>query len=316
MSLTGAWVKPSWSEWPSCAILPLMRELGGIAVPTITPFDSDGKLDESAYRELIEWWIAQGVAGICPCASNSEAIYLSSEERVRLIKIAVESGRGRVAVIAGTGFPGTQATIEMTGVATRLGADAALIVTPFYLPLSQEDLAAHYRRVAEAAELPLLLYNVPKFTGVNLQAETVAGLSCIEKIVGIKDSGGDLRQIERIISLAQPGFTLLAGSGNLLYDTLRLGGSGGILALANIAPAECAQIYKLHSEGRLEAAQQLNRKLVELNQAITSGFGIPGLKAALRIRGLPAGYPRSPLRPVSGVQEAEIQSILNRALAG
>ena len=150
---------------------------------------------------------------------------------------------------------------------------------------------------------------------MNLQAETVARLSQIDKIVGIKDSSGDFRQMERIISLSQEGFLVLAGAGSGLYDILKLGGRGGILALANIVPDQCGRICNLYHEGQLEAAQELNRNLAGLNRAITTEFGIPGLKAALRARGLPAGYPRSPLRPLSSEQEAEIRGILDKALA-
>jgi len=284
----------------------------GIATPIITPFDKDGKIDERAYRELIDWLIEQGVHGIVPAGSNGEAIYLSLDERVRLIEIAVEQADSRVPVIAGTGCPSTRATIEMTSFADEIGVDAVLIVTPFYFPLSQADLAEHYRRIADATKLPIFLYNVPKFTHVNLEPETVTQLSQIDNIVGIKDSSGNIEQVKCIISSSQEWFLVLAGTGSMLYDTLRLGGKGGILALSNIVPDKCVQIYNLCKHGQLEEARKLNLSLLELNYAITAEFGIPGLKAALKVRGLPAGYPRSPLRSVNSGQEAKIRRILDK----
>jgi len=289
-----------------------MYVFSGIAVPTVTPFDERGQFDEGAYRELVEWWIAQGVDAIVPCSSSGEAAYLTLFERNQVIQTAVRQAKGRVLVIAGTGFLSTNITLHETKAAAEFGADAALILTPYYYPLDQEALFQHYRYIAESSPIPIFLYNNPRLTHVNLEPQTVERLSEIIQIVGIKESSGSLAQIEQILGLTEPDFSVLCGSGELIAAALCNGADGAIAALANVVPKACTQLYDLSSLGKEAEAQEFNEKLLELNRAITVEYGIPGLKAALRAQGLPAGYPRLPLRPLDPTCEEKIREIMQR----
>jgi len=288
----------------------------GIAPPLVTPFDEDGEIDEEAYGKLIDWTIESGVKAVVPCGSNGEVVYLDAEERERVIEIAVAAADGRVPVIAGTGSPSTVATIELTKEAERIGADGALVVTPFYYPLSQEEIVSHYRTLTAEVDLPILLYQVPKFTHQNFEPETVGELAEIPSVVGMKDSSGDFGFFQRTLKATEEQeFSLLSGSGDLIAAALRAGATGGILALANIAPAECARIYDLYLQGDERKARDLNYDLLELNRTITTRFGIAGLKAALSMRGMPVGDPRPPLQPLTAEEKGIVEDVLDRFLS-
>lgn len=291
-----------------------MFEFAGVAPPIITPFDEKGDVDEQSLRELIDWWIEKGVHAIVPCGSNGEAVYMGFEERKRVIKATVGYVNQRVPVIAGTGLPSTRETIEMTRVAKDSGADAALIVTPYYYPVTPEGIIHHYETVADAVDFPILLYNVPKFTNFCMSGSTVEKLSKVKNIVGIKESSGDLGLVQDIVrATASADFQLYGGSGGLLAATLHAGGTGAILALANIAPERCVKIFEMHQQGDHDSAQRLNYELVDLNTAVTRRFGVSGLKHGLRARGLPGGFPRSPFRPVDSTASAELKQLLAEA---
>lgn len=291
-----------------------MFNFRGIAPPIVTPFDDSGEIEENSLRELIDWWIDNGVAAIVPCGSNGEVAYMTPEERVEVVEITVDHVGGRVPVIAGTGYPSTHQTITMTEKAKRIGADAALVVTPYYYPVSEEGMTEHYERLADSVDMPILLYNVPKFTHCNITPQAVSSLSSVDNIVGIKESSGNLGLVQNILMEAEnPDFDLYAGTGGLFSTILHAGGRGGILALANIAPKRCAQIYDQHSKGNTEKAQEMNYDLVELNTAITQRYAVPGLKYALNRRGLPAGSPRPPFQEVGPKEKEEIERILSEA---
>ncbi len=290
-----------------------MFEFAGVAPPIITPFEKNGEIDKQALHELIDWWIEKKVHGIVPCGSNGEAVYMRFEERKRVIQATVNYVDRRVPVIAGTGLPSTRETIEMTQVAENSGADAALIVTPYYYPVTPEGIVDHYQAVADAVSLPVLLYNVPKFTHYSMSVQTVNQLSKLDNIIGVKESSGDFGLIQDIIrTTADANFKVYAGSGGLLAATLHAGGSGGILALANIAPEKCVEIVEDHQKGQVASAQELNYDLVDLNRAVTKRFGIPGLKCALKLRGLPAGFPRSPFQSANSTIKTELRALLKK----
>jgi 4-hydroxy-tetrahydrodipicolinate synthase len=288
-----------------------MLDFAGVAVAAVTPFDRDGGLNEDALRSLIDWWISQGIRGIVACGSTGEAAYLSATERRRVIEIAVDQVGRRVPVIAGTGCPATKETIEITCAAAEAGADAALVVTPFFYPVGPDALFEHYAKIADASPIPILLYNNPQLTKLNLEAETVARLSQIPNIVGVKDSSGDWPRMEKILKLTGREFTVLSGSLRLLPAALETGADGGILAMGCLVPAHCVQLYELVRQGRTEPAQALHASLKELSQVVHEALGIPGLKAAMRLLNLNAGYPRAPL-PHRLSRQAEAD--LNRAL--
>ncbi|MFW5919262.1 MAG: dihydrodipicolinate synthase family protein [archaeon] len=280
----------------------------GVGPPLVTPFTEDGDIDESALRDLVGWVEDRGVDFLVPCGSNSEAELMTAEERARVVEIVVEAAS--VPVLAGTGNPGLRETLAATDAAAEAGADAALVVTPFYYDHDQETFAAYYREVADAASIPIYLYSVPAYTGVRLQPETVEELARHPNVAGMKDSSGDVGSFVRIVRrTADEDFDPMVGSGSVLAQALEAGATGGVLALANIAPEGASDVYETHVDdpGR---ARKTNADLVELNTAITATYGIPGLKWAMRERGAPAGHVRSPHRPVGPDAREQLGSLL------
>ncbi|WP_132056834.1 dihydrodipicolinate synthase family protein [Halorussus amylolyticus] len=268
----------------------------GTGVPLITPFDEGGELDTDRLRELVAWVEDRGVDFIVPCGSNSEAELMSVEERDRVTRIVAEEADGPV--LAGTGHPGLSETLRQTELAAESGADAALVVTPFYYGHDDDGLEAYYREVADESPIPVYLYSVPAYTHVKLNPEVVGRLASHDNVAGMKDSSGDLTTLQRERALTDDEeFDLLVGSGSVYAHALASGADGGILGLANVAPERASEIHRLHVGGDDAAARQLNASLVELNRAVTSRFGVPGAKAAMAERGAPAGHPRKPHRP-------------------
>jgi 4-hydroxy-tetrahydrodipicolinate synthase len=280
----------------------------GIGPPLVTPFTESGAVDESALRDLVEWVEDRGVDFIVPCGSNSEAELMTADERARVIEIVVEEAS--LPVLAGTGNPGLRETLDATEKAAAAGADAALVVTPFYYDHDQETLAAYYREVADAATIPIYLYSVPAYTGVRLEPETVDELARHPNVAGIKDSSGDIGSFVSIVQrTATADFDPMVGSGSVLAQALDAGATGGVLALANIAPEGASEIYETHADDP-QRAREMNAELVALNRAITATYGVPGLKWAMRERGAPAGYVRSPHRPVDENARDHLESLL------
>lgn len=281
----------------------------GIGPPLVTPFTEDGDVDYESLQELVQWVEDRNVDFIVPCGSNSEAELLTASERERVVETVVEEAT--VPVLAGTGHPGLRETLEATASAADAGADGALVVTPFYYNHDQETLASYYREVADAAEIPVYLYSVPPYTGVRLEPETVEELAGHPNVAGMKDSSGDLGAFVRTQRrIEDQEFDLLVGSANILTQALDAGATGGILALANLYPGVCAEMYEAH-ESDAEAAHATNRDFVEVNTATTAKHGIPGLKWAMRERGARAGHPRSPHRPPSEEAREHLASLLD-----
>jgi len=291
--------------------------MNGTGVPLVTPFDERGSLDETALRGLVDWLTDRGVDFLVPCGSNGEAALMTAEERSRVVEVVVDAAPPGVPVLAGTGHPGLAATRRQTALAAGAGAgaDAVLVVTPFYYTHDDAALAAYYRDVAHVAEVPVYLYSVPKFTGVALDPELVGELASHENVAGMKDSSGNLEAFQRERRLAGEAFDLLVGSGSVYAPALDAGADGGVLALANIVPERASEIYRRHREGDDEGARELNRALVELNRAVTGTYGIPGLKAAMRDRGAPAGYPRRPFQPPDDDAVGHLADLVDAALS-
>lgn len=277
----------------------------GTGVPLLTPFDEAGDLDVDRLREVVDWVQDGGVDFIVPCGSNSEAELMGVEERARVVELVVEAAD--VPVVAGTGHPGLAETLRQTDLAAEAGADAAMVVTPFYYHHDDETLEAYYREVADESPIPIYLYSVPAYTGVKLSPEVVGRLAGHDNVAGMKDSSGDVETLQRERRLTDDEeFDLFVGSGSVYAHALESGADGGILGLANVAPERASEIFRLHQAGEDEAARQLNAELVELNRAVTSQFGVPGAKAALKERGVRAGYSRKPHREVGEDVWAEI----------
>jgi 4-hydroxy-tetrahydrodipicolinate synthase len=282
----------------------------GTGPPLVTPFDADGEIDEPALRDLVAWVEARGVDFLVPCGSNSEAELMTAEERARTVEVVCDVAS--VPVLAGTGSPGLRETLAATDDAATAGADAALVVTPFYYSHDQSTLETYYRDLADEASVPIYLYSVPAYTDVALMPETVGRLADHPNVAGMKDSSGDL---ERFMltrrETADADFDLLVGSGSVLAPALDAGADGGVLALSNIAPAEATEVYERHQAGDRTGAHDLNADLVALNRAITAEYSVPGLKYAMRERGAPAGHERRPHRPPDDAARAALDAHLD-----
>jgi 4-hydroxy-tetrahydrodipicolinate synthase len=284
----------------------------GIIPAVVTPFAEDAELDEETLREHLRFLIKNGVHGLMVNGSTGEAENLSSEERKRVIKIAVEEAGGKIPVIAGTGTPSTKKTIELTKDAKDMGADAVMVVTPFYLIPNEEGLIKHYKSVVEAVDIPVILYNIPPHTKVNLTPSIIEKL-CKEapNIVGLKDSYGNLSQFAETVKLVGDKISVLAGCDDLLLPSFILGAAGAIIALGNIAPAMTVQMFNLVQKGEIKQAKEIYFKLLPIAKAIGSEFNFPApVKEALKLLGRSAGSTRSPIVPLAKQERANIEEAL------
>ena len=289
-------------------------DLNGIFPPVTTPF-VDG---EVAYDKLalnIEKYGSTGLKGIVVLGSNGEYVSLSEEEKRKVVETVVQATPDHMSVIAGTGCESTRETIRLTADCATAGAHAALVVTPHYFgaKMSDDALISHFTAVADSSPIPILLYNVPQFTHVNLTVNVVAKLSGHPNIVGIKDSTGNVMQVGEFLGRIDPDFSVLVGTASALYGALTLGCVGGVLALANITPETCVKIHSLIQEGDYKAAQQIQLKMIPVNKAVTAVFGIAGLKTALDMLGYFGGEPRTPLLPSTDEAKLAIENILKQA---
>ena len=289
-------------------------DLNGIFPPIPTPFvDGHVAYDELAFN--IEKWSKTGLKGLVAMGSNGEYVYLSAEEKRKFVEKVVALTPDHMLVIAGTGCESTRETIELTRDCAASGAHAALVVTPHYYGgrMNEAALLAYFTAVADQSPIPILLYNVPKFTHVNLTCRLVAQLSRHPNIAGIKDSTGNVIQLGEFLNHVEAEFSLMVGTAGALFGALALGCVGGVLALANVAPQNCVKIHALVKEGNFEAAKQLQIKMIPVNQAVTATYGVPGLKAAMDMLGYFGGDPRPPLLPASEKEKSEIREILIKA---
>ena len=290
--------------------------LSGVFPPIPTPFDGEGRVHLGALSDNLERWNEYDLAGYLVLGSNGEAVYLTDEEKVLVCKTARAAIPSSKLMIAGTGCESTAQTITLTREAARAGADAALVLTPHYFSgqMTRESLLHHYRSVADASPIPVMLYNVPKFTNVDMDAATIAQASQHPNIVGVKDSSGNIAKLADVVRLAVPGFQVLAGTGGFFFAGLTLGAVGGVLALANVAPQESIDIYELYKAGEWEKAAELQRRMLPVNAAVTSRFGVPGLKAALDMLGYYGGPVRSPLLDLGASDRDILRGVLAEAV--
>jgi 4-hydroxy-2-oxoglutarate aldolase len=287
----------------------------GIYPPIATPFGDDGEVSIAGLKHNLTKWGQADLAGLVVLGSNGEFPYLDDYERDTVIATALESAPSRFKIIVGTSREATRATIRTTQRAAELGAHAAIVVNPSYYVGRMTDpvLYEHYVAVADASPIPVLLYNVPPFTGVNLSPQLVTRLAQHPNIVGIKDTSANIVQIADIVRLTPPDFTMLAGSASFLLPSLAVGAQGGILAIANLAPDECVELKRLYDAGKMMEAQSLHQRLLAPNAAVTTRFGQAGLKAAMEMRGYFGGLPRRPLLPLTATEHKELKSILETA---
>ncbi len=288
------------------------ESLRGIFAPLAIPFDAQGELDLDKMAFNIGKLNQTRLSGYVVLGSNGEYVYLSEQEKLEVFRAARRAIPSNKLMIAGTGCESTRNTIDLTLRAAEIGADAAIIVNPSYYKKDMTDsvLAAHYQKIADVSPIPILIYNFPPGTGIDLSAELLVQLSHHPNIIGVKDTGGVMAKMSETIRLAAPGFQVLAGSASFLFPALAIGAVGGVLALANIAPEECVEIYRLFNTGDIEKGRALHLRMLPVNAAVTARFGISGLKAAMDLLGYQAGVPRMPLQPLPEAKIQELQNIL------
>jgi 4-hydroxy-tetrahydrodipicolinate synthase len=286
--------------------------LDGIFVPCVTPFTRAGRLDMDALKACVRFWLENGVSGLVPCGSNGEAPCLSREERKKVIAAVVDEANGKVPVVAGTGSVSTQETVAFTQDAADLNVNAALVVTPFYFRLGDREILAHYRTVSESVDIPIVVYNVPKFTGVSLEPAFIWKLAKeSDRIVGLKDSSGNISNITETLRLAGDRLSVLAGTADATLPTLMSGGRGAVIAVGNVFPKLCVALYKAFKSGRHEEAAKLQNRISYANEVLVRRFNqISAIKEAMRLLGLSAGYPRKPTLPLETAEKEPIQNLL------
>ncbi|MGW8161201.1 MAG: 4-hydroxy-tetrahydrodipicolinate synthase [Desulfobulbales bacterium] len=283
----------------------------GAFVAIVTPF-IDGQLDEQGLVDLIEFHIANGTHGIVPCGTTGESATMSHEEHHRVVRLTVETVKGRVPVLAGSGSNSTTEAIDLTRHAKQAGADGVLMVSPYYNKPSQEGLYHHYKTVAEAVDIPIVLYNVPSRTSSNILPQTVARLAAVDGIVGIKEATGDLNQVSDVIRLCPKDFAVLSGDDFTSMPTVLIGGTGVISVTSNVAPGDMAQMMDAALAGDVAKARQLHYKLFPLMKAMFYDTNPVPAKKALELMGkIKSGTPRLPLYQIND----EALSRLKAALA-
>jgi 4-hydroxy-tetrahydrodipicolinate synthase len=276
----------------------------------VTPFTADDRLNEPALRRLTQHLLAGGVHGLFAVGSQGEFWALSAEEKRRVWEIVAEEANGRVPVYAGTAAMTTRECVALTQLAERSGVDAVSVLTPFFVFPNDDELFEHYRAIAEATSLPVVLYTNPARTGVRISGRLLARLATVQNIVGIKDSSGDLELTAEYIQVAPPGFSVLMGRDTLILAGLLYGTQGAIAATANVVPALVVSIYERFQAGDVEGARQAQERLAPLRRAFSWGTFPVVIKEALDLMGLEGGPARAPVGPQPAAKRAELRVIL------
>lgn len=282
----------------------------GIYTALITPF-KNGQIDEKAFQSFVEWQIAEGVHGVVPCGTTGESPTLSYEEHNRLISLCVEAAAGRVKVLAGTGSNSTQEAIMLTEHARKAGADGALIVAPYYNKPTQEGLYQHYKAISDAVDMPIVLYNVPSRTVVDIKDETVERLAGLSNIVGIKDATGDLARVNTLRARAGKDFWQISGEDMTAVAFNAQGGVGCISVTSNVAPKLCTEVQNLTLKGDFAGALAVHEKLVELHQAMFLETNPGPVKYAVSLLGKCQPDVRLPLVQPSGATKTLVKKAVN-----
>jgi 4-hydroxy-2-oxoglutarate aldolase len=286
--------------------------VSGIFPALTTPFGADGSVSLSGMKHNIGLYNRIGLAGYVVLGSTGEAVLLSREEAEALLTAVKEAAAPDKILIAGTGAESTAETIARTKRAAALGYQVALVKTPYYYKPAYraEHFIQHYRAVADASPIPILLYSVPVFTNITLESPEIIALAQHPNIIGIKDSSGSIQRIGEVVAGAPPDFQVLTGGASVVYPALAVGGRGAILALANLLPEKCVELFQLFQQGRHEQARQLQLQLVGASKLVVSENGIAGLKFAMDLRGYKGGVPRPPLLPLKEEKKNAIAALL------
>jgi len=287
-----------------------MLKLHGIFPPIATPFDHSGELYKIKVQHNIEKWNRTGLAGYVVCGSTGESVYLSTEEKIRLWEWVAENAAPEKLLIAGTGVEGVRETIELTNRAAGIGYKAAMVRTPFYyrnLIQRTEAQTLYFRAVADSSKIPIIIYNWPQATGVDIATDAVAALSHHPNIIAIKESSGNLEKVMQMIREVKPGFQVLVGSAPTLAPSLVVGAVGAVLAYANAAPYSTISIYEAHRTRETAAALDWQNRIAPAAQLVTTKYGVAGLKYAMDLNGYYGGIPRLPLTPIGPEAKKEIE---------
>lgn len=284
------------------------EQFAGLTVAIVTPF-KDGQVDEVALKRMVDWQIAQGTNGLCPVGTTGESPTLSTEEHHRVIAIVCQHAAGRIKVMAGTGSNSTAEAIELTRFAKSVGADGAMMVAPYYNKPTGEGFYQHFRAVAEAVDLPIILYNIPGRTAKNMEPDVVARIAEIPSVVAIKEATGSMDQASQTLALTN--LTVLSGDDSLTLPLLALGGSGIVSVVGNIVPGDMLQLLKAFRAGNLAEAQRWHFKLFSLCRDMLGIATNPiPVKVAMKILGRDTGEMRLPLTPLSESEEARLRATL------
>ena len=282
----------------------------GSGVAIVTPMKADGSVNYEKYRELIEWQIESGTDAIIACGTTGESSTLTHEEHIGVMRAAVEQAAGRIPVISGTGSNDTAYCIELSQEAEKLGADALLLVTPYYNKTSQRGLVAHYTAVADAVNLPILLYNVPSRTGVDINPETVAALSKHPNIVAVKEANGNISSAAQVAALCD--IDIYSGNDDQIVPLLSLGGKGVISVMANVEPRRTHDIVAKWMAGDVEGSRALQLELLELASAMFMDVNPIPVKEAMNLMGLDVGECRLPLYGMDDAAKSKLASVLRK----
>lgn len=288
--------------------------LRGVLPPLVTPFRPDGGLDLASFEANLEAYEAEDFGGYLVLGSNGEAAVLDESEKLALVRAARRKARSR-ALLVGTGLESTQGTIELTRKAADEGADGALVLTPFYYraEMTEDALRRHFETVAEAAPIPVLAYSVPAFTGLPWPPGLARMLAAHPRIVGMKESSGDLGLLGRIVASVPPSFMAVCGSGPVFYPALCIGAPAGILAVAGCAPRPVTALYRAFLSGDHARARRIQEALTPLAVAVTATHGVAGLKVAMDLAGFRGGEVRAPLRGVAPAVRDELRALRERS---
>ncbi len=285
--------------------------LKGAITAIVTPF-KEGRLDEAAYRELIEFQIQGGIHGIVPCGTTGESPTLSHAEHKRVVEICVDQVKKRVPVVAGSGSNNTAEAVELTKHAQAAGADFALMITPYYNKPTQEGLYQHYKTVATQVKIPIVVYNVPSRTSLNLLPETMARLLGLPNIVGIKEATGDLKQCAKILELCGDKIIMLSGDDFTVLPLLAIGGHGVISVVSNVTPGDMAGMCNAFFAGDLAGARKLHYKMWPLMEAMFYETNPAPVKTAMKLLGKITGEVRQPLCAMSPANEDKLRKVMQK----
>jgi 4-hydroxy-tetrahydrodipicolinate synthase len=288
-------------------------EFSGAFTALVTPFKNDA-IDEEKYREHMEWQIEQGINGLVPCGTTGESATMSHEEHMQAIRICVDQVKGRVPVLAGSGSNSTREAIELTRFAKEAGAEGALLITPYYNKPTQPGLLAHYQAVSQAVPFPLIVYNVPGRTGVNLLPQTLAAMKKeVSSVVGVKEASGSIAQVSEIIELCGRDFSVLSGEDFITHSLLGLGGKGVISVVSNIVPGKMAALCRAHFENQREEAIALHYELAPLCRAMFFETNPIPVKTSLSLMGRMDLELRLPLVPMEAGNETRLKDVLQQS---